>query len=114
MNAIVQESRYIGNGLNSNPLQAILENIIMIIKNNYNDFINSKNRTDDSVLKYIGNSEIIKASLEIQYVLKKTHEVILMLLKSDIDNMYQKALNTELSYFLAGLIIFCFYIFVFF
>jgi len=110
MNDNALECKNIGNGINSNPLSSILESVLKIINNNYYDF---KNSIDKNITKFIGNDEIIRANLEIEYVFKKIHDSIMFLIKNDIDSMYNNTLNTEISYSTASIVIIICYITIF-
>lgn len=107
MNKNAQECKFIGNGINGNPLNSILESILTIINNNYFDFNNSNDR---NITKFIGNDDIVRANIEIEYVFKKIHDSIMFLIKSDIDSMYSSTLNSGVSYSIASIIIFVAYV----
>jgi len=110
MNLNAEECKIIGNGMNNNPLNSILESIITILNNNYYDFNNSK---DKNITKFIGSDDIVRANLEFEYVFKKIHDSINYLIKSDIDYMYNSNLYSEISFSLATISIFTVYIFIF-
>lgn len=110
MNHYAEECKLIGNGINGNPLSGIMNNILVIIKNNYYDFL----RSDDKNIKnFIGNSDIMRANLEIEYIFKKIHDSIMLMIKTEIDTMYINTINIEISFSLACIFVYIFYVSVF-
>lgn len=110
MNQYALECRQIGNGINGNPLTAILDNILMILKNNYFDFLKSD---DKNITKFVGSTDVIRANLEIEYIFKKIHDSIMFMIKADIDTMYSNTLNTEISFSTAFIVVYLIYILIF-
>jgi hypothetical protein len=110
MNKNLMRCKQIGNGINENPLSSILESILSVINNNYFDFINSK---DKNISYFIGNKDIVRANLEIEYGFKRIHDSVMFLIKSDIDSMYDDTINSEIFFSIATIIIFVVLILIF-
>ncbi len=110
INKNAHECKFIGNGINNNPLNSILESFLTIINNNYFDFLNSDNK---NITRFIGSQEIIRANLQIEYIFKKVHDSIMFYTKSDIDSMYNSNFNNEIFFSTASFLLFIIYTSVF-